>query len=68
MPPILPIIGLAALGVIATKFARREIERVTRKLNERDQGSAIAPDGSTPVLRRDPRTGEWRPDPEQLGR
>lgn len=68
MPPILPILGLAALGIAVTRFTRREIERVTRKLDERERGFEIAPDRATPVLRRDPQTGEWRPDHGQLER
>jgi hypothetical protein len=62
MPPLLPLIGLAALAVAGARFARREMTRVTRMLDERDQTSGSLARQKAPVLRRDPADGRWRVD------
>ncbi|GGE35517.1 hypothetical protein GCM10007276_11230 [Agaricicola taiwanensis] len=65
MLPLLPAVGLAALGLAILTFGRREMNRITRKLDDRDEANGTLPDKNAPMLRRDPQSGQWRPDPER---
>jgi hypothetical protein len=57
MPPLILGMTLAAgAALIAARIVRREWRRVNREL---DLGRSV-PGSST--LRRDPETGDWRPD------
>ncbi len=64
MGPILPVIGFAVLGVAMVRIARRGMERIALKLDERERSGKITPDKGAPILRRDPASGHWRPDPQ----
>jgi hypothetical protein len=66
MLPLLPVVGLAVLGVTLTGWARREMQRVTARLDERERAQETLPDPESPTLRRDPQSGQWRPDPKKI--
>lgn len=53
MPPFIPV----ALAAVAALFARREWRRINTEL-DRVRGKDTRTDGT---LRRDEKTGEWRP-------
>ncbi|MFN8829714.1 MAG: hypothetical protein ACK50Q_09425 [Labrys sp. (in: a-proteobacteria)] len=56
MPPVLAILATATGVFVAARYLKREWERVNREL---DAAEPI-PVKTTPTLRRDPHTGEWR--------
>ncbi|MGA7489170.1 MAG: hypothetical protein WBW74_19780 [Xanthobacteraceae bacterium] len=66
MPPFLisPLIKVA-LGVLGAgavvHWAVKEVRRINQELERVKTASAIDP-RSLPKLRRDPHTGEWRPN------
>lgn len=64
MPPFL-IVAIGAIGAAAAAAARllsRESRRVNTELDAvRREGAARRPPDGGPTLRRDPKTGEYRP-------
>ena len=64
MPPIAvpPLVALAALGaVIVGRWAVREFRRVNAELDAIRTAEAPIDRSHLPTLRRDPVTGEYRP-------
>jgi hypothetical protein len=68
MPPLIfsPLIKLAlgALGAGAlVHWAAKEVRRINEELDRVKKASSIDPAAreALPTLRRDPRTGDWRP-------
>ena len=68
MPPLIfsPLIKLAlgALGAGAlVHWAVKEVRRINEELDRVKKASSIDPAAraALPTLRRDPRTGDWRP-------
>lgn len=62
MPPFL-IVALGAIGLAAAaRLFSRESRRVNAELDAvRREGAAKRPPEGGPTLRRDPKTGEYRP-------
>ncbi|MBB3973511.1 hypothetical protein [Hansschlegelia beijingensis] len=61
MPPFLLIAAAAAGAVFGAKALKREWRRVNRELDRNEAASLVAERSERPTLRRDPATGEWRP-------
>jgi hypothetical protein len=64
MLPFPPVIAatLAAIGVIAlSKVLAREWQRVNAELDAHERAAATVRSRDVPTLRRDPVTGEYRP-------
>ena len=61
MPPFLLIAAAAAGAVFGAKALMREWRRVNRELDRNEAASSVAERSERPTLRRDPATGEWRP-------
>ncbi|HVI30316.1 hypothetical protein [Hansschlegelia sp.] len=61
MPPFLLIAAAAAGAVFGAKALKREWLRVNRELDRNEPASSVAEQTARPTLRRDPATGEWRP-------
>jgi len=61
MPPFLLIAAAAAGAVFGAKALKREWLRVNRELDRNEPVSSVAEQAARPTLRRDPATGEWRP-------
>jgi hypothetical protein len=64
MPPFPPVVAftLAAIGVVAlSKVLVREWQRVNEELDLRERAAAVVRTRDVPTLRRDPVTGEYRP-------
>jgi hypothetical protein len=64
MPPVFAL-ALGLMGtVVLVRWCVREVQRVNASLDEVRQKSAVDPvdRGALPTLRRDPDTGEYRPD------
>jgi len=64
MPPFPPVINftLAAIGIAAlAKVLAREWQRVNAELDAGECAAAAVASKDLPTLRRDPATGEYRP-------
>jgi hypothetical protein len=65
MLPLPPVIAwtLAAIGAAAlTKVLAKEWQRVNAELDAHERSGGRAARGHIPTLRRDPRTGVYRPE------
>jgi hypothetical protein len=65
MLPLPPVIAatLAAIGVVAlSKVLAREWQRANAELDAREGAAAVVRTKDLPTLRRDPVTGEYRPE------
>ncbi len=65
MLPLPPVIAatLAAIGVVAlSRVLAREWQRVNAELDANERAAAAAARRDVPTLRRDPVTGEYRPE------
>jgi hypothetical protein len=64
MPPVFAF-ALALMGTaVVVRWCVREVQRVNIELDETRQRAAVEPVDreALPTLRRDPATGEYRPD------
>jgi hypothetical protein len=64
MLPLPPVISatLAAIGVVVlSRVLAREWQRVNAELDARERTAAVVRSKDLPTLRRDPLTGEYRP-------
>lgn len=61
MPRLLVWAFGALGGAILTRIVMREAERINRELNEQRMSGAVAKE-RLPRLRRDPKTGVWKPE------
>jgi hypothetical protein len=64
MLPLPPVISatLAAIGaVVLSRVLAREWQRVNAELDARERAAAVVRSKDLPTLRRDPLTGEYRP-------
>lgn len=62
MPPLLVIAAAAAGALFGAKALKREWIRVNTRLDEAERAESEARRDDRPTLRRDPSSGEWRPE------
>ena len=61
MPPFLILTAAAAGMMFGAKAVTREWRRINRELEDAERADAASGRDLRPTLRRDPSTGEWRP-------
>lgn len=63
MVPVLPAAALAIAATVGARWAVREWRRINDELDrvQPRREHREKPAGDMPRLRRDPKTGEWRP-------
>lgn len=61
MPPLLVLAAAAAGALFGAKALKREWARVNARLDETERAEAIRDRASRPTLKKDPQSGEWRP-------
>lgn len=62
MPPLIVLAAAAAGALFGVKALKREWARVNARLHEAERSDADRDRTARPTLRRDPGTGEWRPE------
>jgi len=64
MPPVLAVAVALVGGAVLVRWCVKEVRRVNANLDNVRARSRVEPvdRGTLPTLRRDPRTGEYRPD------
>lgn len=62
MPPFLVLAAAAAGALFGVKALKREWARVNARLDEAERADASRDQAKRPTLRKDPSSGEWRPE------
>ncbi|PZQ18982.1 MAG: hypothetical protein DI565_00860 [Ancylobacter novellus] len=62
MPPLIVVAAVAAGALFGVKALKREWARVNSRLDEAERADAARDRVARPTLRKDPASGEWRPE------
>lgn len=62
MPPLIVLAAAAAGALFGVKALKREWARVNARLDEAERNDAARDRTARPTLKKDPGTGEWRPE------
>ncbi|RXF68083.1 hypothetical protein [Hansschlegelia zhihuaiae] len=62
MPPLIVLAAAAAGALFGVKALKREWVRVNARLEEAERAEAAVDRAKRPTLKRDPTSGEWRPE------
>ena len=62
MPPLIVLAAAAAGALFGAKALKREWARVNARLEEADREDAARDSAARPTLKKDPTSGEWRPE------